>query len=120
VSVPVAIARLREEVARFGVTPYLLTVTDDGRPHAVSVTVAWEGDELTTGAGAKTMANVAERQRVSLLWPPVEPGGYSLIVDGLARVDSQKSQVAVEPAKAVLHRARADVPGSDCVAVFPV
>ena len=32
------------------------------------------------------MANAAERSdAVTLLWPPFEPGGYSLIVDGTGR-----------------------------------
>ena len=49
---------------------------------------------------------------MSLLWPPAADG-YSLIVDGTARVDGE--QVTVDAERAVLHRQRADGPGSDCV-----
>jgi len=118
-SVAVSLDRLREEVARFGASPFLLTVTGDGRPHAVSVAVVWQGDALEAGAGSRTVANVAERPGVTLLWPAVEPGGYSLIVDGVARAAEPGDRLSVQPAKAVLHRRRQDGPGSDCVGVLP-
>jgi len=102
VSVAVAIERLREEVARYGPTAFILTVSDDGRPHAVSATVAWEGDDLLGGCGRSTAAYAAARPEISLLWPPVEPGGYSLIVDGTASVVDQ--EVRLRPSRAVLHR----------------
>ena len=112
-SVGVELDRLHEEVARFGATPYLLTVSDDGRPHATSVSVSWADGTLVAGVGRRSAANCADRPDVSLLWPPVEEGGFSLIVDGAASVDGE--QVTVSPARAVLHRQRADGPGSDCV-----
>ena len=121
-SVAVALDRLREEVDRYGASPFLLTVTDDARPHAVSVTVAWDGDDLVAGAGRSTAANAAARPTISLLWPPIEPAGYSLIVDGTAVVVDQ--QVRVRPDKAVLHRS-APSPDplssctSDCQTVLP-
>ena len=100
--------RLRDEVGRFGTTPYLITVSDDGRPHAVSVAVAWdEGtDTLAARTGQSTMANASARPEVSLLWPPFEPGGFSLIVDGtaIAVADGIGPRVAVRPTHAVLHR----------------
>jgi hypothetical protein len=119
VSVPVTLDRLREEVTRFGSAPYLLSVTSDGRPHAVSVTVHWDGDALAADAGRTTLANAAERPSVSLLWAPIELGGYSLIVDGIARVELEAARVIVQPGRAVLHRPRAGAPGSDCVTVLP-
>ena len=112
-SVGVELERLHEEVARFGATPYLLTVSDDGRPHATSVRVGWADGALVAGVGRRSAANVAERPDVSLLWPPVEDGGFSLIVDGSATAEGER--VRVVPARAVLHRQRADGPGSDCV-----
>jgi hypothetical protein len=107
----VELDRLQEEVARFGAHPYLLT--DDGRPHATSVTVAFEGDTLVAGVGRRSAANVTARPTISLLWAPVEDGGFSLIVDGAGRVDGER--VTVQPERAILHRQRADGPGSDCV-----
>jgi hypothetical protein len=101
-SLPVGLDELRDEMARFGSAPYVLTVRDDGAPHAVAVSVSWDGDRLATAVGARTAANAAARPRVSLLWPPREPGGYSLIVDGSAEVDGELLRVA--PSRAVLHR----------------
>jgi hypothetical protein len=126
VSVPVELERLHDEVLAFGPTPYLLTVTDDGRPHAVSATVSWEDDGLVAPAGRTSARNAAARPDVTLLWPPVEPGGYSLIVDGTAAVEDVSDEarhIVIRPAKAVLHRsAPAPEPGGcahDCVPVLP-
>jgi len=125
VSVPVALERLREEVSRFGGTAYLLTVGSDGRPHSVAMTVSWTGDDLVTSAGRRTLANAAARPLVSVLWPPVEPGGYSLIVDGAATADAAGSTVSVRPTNAVLHRPvgspdpGSSACGSDCVPLRP-
>jgi hypothetical protein len=115
VSVPVALDKLRGEVDRFGASPYVITVSDDGRPHAVTVTVAWDGDRLAAGAGRTTSANAGDRPLVSMLWPPYEPDGYSLIVDGTASIDADR--LLLLPARAVLHRPKAG-PGMDCVTVL--
>src|SRR4051794_38182527 len=113
-SVKVELDRLREELDGFGRQAYLLTVTGDGRPHAVAVAPAWEGDDLVVETGTGSAANAGERPRVTLLWPPQDAGGYSLIVDGSARSDGIR--VSVSPSSAVLHRPAPDRPGdSDCV-----
>jgi hypothetical protein len=112
-SVGVELDRLHEEVARFGPRPYLLTVSDDGRPHATSVSITFDGGSIVAGVGRRSAANVDARPVISLLWPPVEDGGFSLIVDGTGSVDGE--EVSVTPEKAILHRQRADGPGSDCV-----
>jgi hypothetical protein len=57
------------------------------------------------------------------LWAPIEPGGYSLIVDGTAtRDDPGLDRLAVRPSKAILHRsAEPSATGaqvSDCVPVL--
>jgi hypothetical protein len=119
VSVPVELERLPAETDRYGPFPYVLTVSADGRPHAVSVAVSWRGATLAAEVGACTAANAAGRPDVSLLWPPPERGGYSLIVDGTAEVDD--GALRLTPTKAVLHRPalQGDEPeegscGSDC------
>jgi hypothetical protein len=112
-SVGVELDRLHEEVARFGPSPFLLTVADDGRPHATAVTVSVDGASVVAGVGRRSAANAGARPEVSLLWPPYEAGGFTLIVDGRATVDGERVTVAAE--RAVLHRQRADGPGSDCV-----
>jgi len=121
VSVGVALERLRDEVVRYGPNPFVLTVSEDGRPHAVSVTIAWEGDDLVGGCGRSTALNAAARPEISLLWPPVDPGGYSLIVDCTAFVADR--QLRLRPSRAVLHRSAPSPDplrscSSDCVQVM--
>jgi hypothetical protein len=118
-SISVDLSRLREEVDRFGPSCYLLTVADDGRPHAVAVSIVWEDDALRAGAGRTTLANAGQRPAISLLWPPVDDEGFSLIVDGEALVDEAGALVSISPDRAVLHRQRARGAGSDCITVLP-
>lgn len=122
---PVSLERLREETAAYGQAAFLLTVSDDGRPHAVSVAVVWDGEDLVAATGRRTARNAAARPQISLLWSPIEAGGYSLIVDGTASVEAgdDGGRVAVRPSNAVLHRSAAGPDGegacgSDCVPVF--
>src|SRR4051794_9375638 len=129
-SVPVELDELRDQVAAFGDMPYALTVRPDGRPPAVCTRVRWGGDVPRLPAGrAAPPRGVAPRAggggapppraaapparatpgptpAVTLLWPPVEPGGYSLIVDGTGHAagGADADGVVVQPAKAVLHR----------------
>lgn len=100
---------------------YLLTVSDDARPHAVAVQPVLTDGALVAEAGGRTRGNADARPSVSLVFPPVEPDGYSLIVDGTAVTDD--TRVSIEPTRAVLHRP-APAPlgdtdtgacGSDCV-----
>ena len=124
-SVAVSLDRLREEAAGRG-QAYLLTVGSDGRPHSVSVLVAWAGDTLVMAPGNRSVANAGERPLVSLLWPPAERGGFSLIVD--ATVTSATgdgaggNEVVVTPTRAVLHRpaepGSAGSAGSECAPVY--
>jgi hypothetical protein len=122
-SIPVALEQLRNETRKFALAPYLLTVSDDARPHAVAVAATWEGDALAMDVGKRTAANAVARANVSLLWPPNEPGGYSLIVDGTAAAAGD-ARVAVTPTRAVLHRPAATPdaakPGcsADCVPIL--
>lgn len=100
-SIPVDLARLGDEVASRPFC-YLLTVSDEGGPHAVAVTPRFDGGRLHAEAGNRTRANASARPDISLVFPPLQVDGYSLIVDGRARVDG--SAVAVTPSRAVLHR----------------
>jgi hypothetical protein len=122
-SIPLALEKLRAETVNYGPTPYLLTQSDDGRPHAVAVSVEWRDDELSVTAGKRSLANVAAHPLVSLLWVPIESGGYSLIVDGAGSVHGSQdaARVTVRPTRGVLHRpgtGSAASPascGADCV-----
>ena len=102
-SIPVAIEDLAEALGGYG-WAYLLTVRDDKRPHVVAVSPSWAGDELHMEVGRGTQANAAERPAVSLCYPPLDPDGYSLIVDGLATVDADAGVLRFCPTGAVRHR----------------
>ena len=88
-SVPVALDRLREEVARYGEHPFILTVSDSGRPHAVAATMAWDGDDLIGGCGRSTAAFAVARPDISLLWPPLEPDGPERVASWVRAVGAQ-------------------------------
>lgn len=108
---------------------YLVTVDDDYRVHTVTVEPELREHNLDVGLiGGQTRKNVESRSDVTLLWPPSEPGGYSLIVDGRAEVadatdsDDDGAALRVMPTRALLHRnADPNTPGSatgclhDCV-----
>lgn len=103
---------------------YLVTVDDDYRVHTVTVEPRLDDATLDVGLiGGRTRNNLAQRADVTLLWPPAEPGGYSLIVDGSAEVTEageQTAHLSVVPTRALLHR-DADSPDAakgclhDCV-----
>ena len=121
-SVSVSLGALGGQVEQFGSWPYVLTVDAGGHPHAVSVEMAWDGSVFRGSGGRGTMANASERSdAVTLLWPPFEPGGYSLIVDGTAAVAD--GVLTLTPVTAVLHRTgppRQDSPASctsDCIRI---
>ncbi|MEL6893877.1 MAG: pyridoxamine 5'-phosphate oxidase family protein [Actinomycetota bacterium] len=106
-SIPVELDALEAKTAEYGVA-YLLTVTDDERTKIVAVHPAWEGSQLVVATGGGTARNASARSQVTLAYPPAEPDGYTLIVDGLARVIEQPdgaSLVTIAPSGAVLHRA---------------
>lgn len=93
---------------------YLITVDDGYRAHTVAVQPQLRGAILDVGlVGGSTRTNLRDRSEVTVLWPPSEPGGYSLIVDGCAEVtgaDGSSARCRVTPTRALLHREAA--PGS--------
>jgi hypothetical protein len=125
-SIPVSLERLRAAIEERGPTAYLLTVGDDGCPHAVHARLEWADDALVTDVGRRSAANAIARPAVSLLCPVRAEGDYSLIVDGVAAVVSRDGggRVRITPTRAVLHRSAA-VPdptspcAADCVPLFP-
>lgn len=124
-SIPVPLDRLRAALEERGGNAYVLTVSDDGRPHVVHSALRWDGDALAADVGKRSAANAAARPSVSLLYPLRSDGDYSLIVDGTAAVVSRDDgrRLLITPTKAVLHRpAPAPNPsstcGADCVPVL--
>jgi hypothetical protein len=84
VSIQVQLGELADAVAVYRFA-YLVTIAEDGRAHVVAVTPRWDGDALVVGGlGRRSVANLASRPAVTLVWPPLEPAGYSLILDGEA------------------------------------
>ena len=83
---------------------YVLTVTDNGRPHATYAPVRWVSGHLLADVGKQTARNARARPAISLLFPVRAPDDYTLIVDGTATVDLERLVIDVAPIRAVLHR----------------
>ncbi len=108
-SIRVPLDEVAATVHTYGTKPFLLTTSDDGRPHATHVTVTVDGAVLQCGLGRRTAQNAAARDKVSLLWPPREPSGDSLIVDGDIVVSGDPGSEVVgiiTATSAILHRPR--------------
>jgi hypothetical protein len=122
-SIPVDPADLRQALADFD-SAYLLTTSS---PQVKVVTVdPVAGDDGTlriAGPGRGTLRNLAENPAVTVVFPPRERHGYTLLVDGRATTEAE--DVVVTATAAVLHRpaAHADGPvppdgcGHDCAPV---
>ena len=101
-SVKVDLDKLADALADFSFG-YLITVGDDYRAHTVAVEPVLAEVVFDVGQmGSGTRRNAGERPAVTVIWPPAEPGGYTLIVDGRAAVTDDG--VTVTPTKAILHR----------------
>jgi hypothetical protein len=123
-SVPVDLAALASTVERYGAVAFVVTVSDDGRPHTVSTRVRLDGAHLVADVGRTSAGNAIARPEITVLWPATaaDPGD-SLIVDGTAEVHADASQVPgatlrVRPTRAVQHRqGDADPSAPSCVPV---
>ena len=107
-SMKVELGELSERLREYGFA-YLVTVGEAGRAHVLAVMPeVVDGGLLVGGIGKHSVANAAAFPDVTLVWPPAEDGGFSLIVDGAATVG--EGELTVAPTKAILHR---PAPGSD-------
>ncbi len=116
-SIPVELEGLAEAIEERSIGPYLLTSDDDGRPHTTAINLRWEGETLVGPCGRSTGRNIGDRPLVSVLWPPNEPGGYSLIVDADATAGGDEGSLVatLRPTHAILHRpAEVPDPTTDC------
>lgn len=119
-SIQVALDELAAAMREFA-HAYLLTLGTAPRPHVVAVRPTVAGDLLRVpDLGRTSRRNIEGNDAVTLLWPPRDPGGYTLIVDG--RADVHGEEAAVTPERAVLHRPAPAAAGpadgacaSDCV-----
>jgi hypothetical protein len=111
--------RLGKVLAERGPGAYVLTVSNDGRPHAVYLDVAWRDGRLVGEVGNTTAANAKARPEISLLFPVRTHGDYSFFVDGRAVVESGDGvhRLVLTPTRAVFHRhGPAPDPDSSCTA----
>lgn len=113
---------LSETLSQYGREAYLLTVSRDG-PHTSQVSVDLAGRVIGCSIGPSASRNIVEQPQVSLFWPPREPGGYALILNGTAAIQHGSSgpiKIEIKLTKSVLHRsgpkpADSDGPcASDC------
>ncbi len=103
-SIPVELSELADTLERYP-WGYFITVGDAGRAHSLAVATEWRDGVLHVHAGRSSRANVSARPEVTMVFPPSEPGGYSLIVDGVAAVGADEADpVTFAPTHAVLHR----------------
>ena len=100
-SIPVDLADLARALDDFD-AGYLLSTAGE-RVKAVTVEPrAVDGALLVRGPGRGSLANVAANPAVTLLLPPREPRGYTLLVDASATVEGEDLRLV--PDHAVLHR----------------
>jgi hypothetical protein len=83
---------LAEVVARYGRDAYLLTIASDG-PHTSFVSVDLKGNVIACSIGKSAAKNIASKPNVSLFWPPRDPGGYALVLNGTATGGREPSGV---------------------------
>jgi hypothetical protein len=104
-SIPVDLGALRDELAGHDRPAYVVTAGDTGSPHLVATFLTWSDGAFTAACGGTTARNLAQRPEVSVVVPPNEPDGYSLIFDATGEVVSgEERTVRLTPQKAVLHR----------------
>jgi hypothetical protein len=107
-SVTVELGELATRLDEYGFA-YLITVGEAGTAHVLAVTpVLTDTGLVVGGVGRHSSSNVAANPAATLVWPPLAPGGYSLIVDGAAT--SADATITLVPTKAILHR---PAPGED-------
>ncbi|OMC38024.1 hypothetical protein A5740_03735 [Mycobacterium sp. GA-1841] len=116
-SVKVDLNQLADKLADYTFA-YLVTVDDDYHAHTVAVEPHLVDGVIHVGpVGRHTRKNLAQHKDVTLVCPPVVPGGYSLIVDGRGESGDTEDQIQrIVPSRAVLHRraARPGPPSSQC------
>jgi hypothetical protein len=100
VSIAVALEELADKLAEY---PWCYLVTSgEERPHLLAVKPSIVESGLRCETGHSSRANVVRNPLVVMMFPPSQPDGLSLIVDGEGEVNGDG--VVVKPTWAVLHR----------------
>ncbi len=104
-SIKVALDELTDALDGLGDACFLLTTNEDQSPHPANVPVQFDGERFILSAGKRSCRNCAERAAITLLWPAGAAGAMSLLVDGVATVESDEDgRVTIEPTGAIWHR----------------
>ena len=106
---------LSDAIARYGCNAYLLTIGKDG-PHTSNVSVHLRGNLIACSLGASAVKNIERESKVSLFWPPLEPGDYAMILNGTAIRTAQADgavRAEISLTKSVLHRPGPKPEGSE-------
>ncbi len=99
-SIAVPLEELEDKLSEY---PWCYLVTSgEERPHLLAVKPSILNNGLRFETGHSSRANVVRNPLVVLMFPPGQPDGLSLIVDGEAEVNGDG--VVVKPTWAVLHR----------------
>ena len=108
-SIPVDVGDLGTALRDFG-AGYLLTVSPAGAVKAVTVEpTVDDGVLVVADPGRGSLGNIGANPAVTLLFPPLQQRGHTLLVDGTADVEGD--DVRVTPTGAVLHRPAAHADG---------
>lgn len=104
-SIPVDLDALRHELAAHERPAYVVTAGAAGGPHLVATYLTWSDGGFVAGCGGTTARNLAARPEVSVVVPPNEADGYSLIFDATGVVvEGEPDTIRLTPVHAVLHR----------------
>jgi len=101
-SIPVDVADLETALADVD-AGYLITVSGEGRVKVIGlVPEVVDGRIVVRSPGRGSLANLQLNTGVTLIFPPREAGGHTLLVDGTATLVG--GMVHVDATGAVLHR----------------
>ena len=100
-SIKVELADLASALAEFP-WGYVVTVTDESRAHLRAVPTQFVDGVLAAKVGPGTIAAVAIRPQMTMVFPPTQVDGMSLIVDGDGAAFDD--HIELTPTSAVLHR----------------
>lgn len=100
-SILIDLDRLATVLEDFG-AGYLVTTGSDGRAKVVTVDPVVEDGAIALPPSKGSARNLADNPTATLVFPPPEPKGYTLLVDGTAT--GADDGVRFTPESAVLHR----------------
>lgn len=100
-SILVDLARLSSVLDDLG-AGYLITTGDDGRVKVVTIDPTVDDGAIVLPPSRGSTRNLAANPTATLVFPPTEPQGYTLLVDGTAV--GTEDQIRFSPESAVLHR----------------